>query len=386
MKRLNDGDKTITIDASARRDEIGKMGHALESFRQGLIDKERVELAAIRQAEQMDVERGARDAERASNARDIEFAVSAIGSALASLAGGQLRERITRQFSPELDHLRHDFNNAVSGLEAAIGAIGQSAEVIHAGSLELRTAGDDLAKRTERQAATLEEAAAALGDMTVTVNGALKYCETASDVAEDTLNGANASANVVGEAMKAMKRIEDSSSKIRQIIDVIDQIAFQTNLLALNAGVEAARAGEAGKGFAVVAQEVRELAQKSAAAAQDISQLINTSASDVENGVTLVLKTGDSLGMIQRNIHSIHTYISGIVKTSREQSSRLDEINAAVGALDQVTQQNAAMVEETTAAAHSLSSEADRLNEQVAHFSTAEPGNVAEPSWRTRAA
>jgi methyl-accepting chemotaxis protein len=386
MKRLNDGDKTITIAASTRRDEIGKMGRALESFRQGLIDKERVELASLRQTEQLDVERRSRDAERASSARDIEFAVSSIGGALASLAGGQLHERINTPFSTELDHLRHDFNNAVSGLEAAIAAIGQSAEAIHVGSQELRTAGDDLAKRTERQAATLEEAAAALGDMTVTVNGALKYCETASGVAEDTLHSANASANVVGDAMQAMKRIEDSSSKIRQIIDVIDQIAFQTNLLALNAGVEAARAGEAGKGFAVVAQEVRELAQKSAAAARDIGQLINTSASDVENGVALVLKTGDSLGVIQRNIHSIHDYISGIVKSSREQSSRLDEINAAVGALDQVTQQNAAMVEETTAAAHSLSSEADRLNEQVAHFSTAEPGNGVQPGLRRRAA
>jgi methyl-accepting chemotaxis protein len=386
MKRLNDGDKTIIVEASARNDEIGKMGRALESFRQGLIDKERVELDALRQAEQLDVERRSREAERASSARDIEFAVRAIGGALASLAGGQLRERITMPFSPELDHLRHDFNNAVSGLESAIAAIGQSAEAIHVGSRELRTASDDLAKRTERQAATLEEAAAALGDMTATVNGALRYCETASGVAEDTLHSANASANVVGDAMQAMKRIEDSSSKIRQIIDVIDQIAFQTNLLALNAGVEAARAGEAGKGFAVVAQEVRELAQKSAAAARDIGQLINTSAADVDNGVTLVLKTGDSLGVIQRNIHSIHEYISGIVKSSREQSSRLDEINAAVGALDQVTQQNAAMVEETTAAAHSLSSEADRLNEQVAHFSTAEPGTAVQTALRRRAA
>ena len=184
------------------------------------------------------------------------------------------------------------------------------------------------------------------------------------------MQDAHKSTAVVKEAIVAMERIETSSSKIRQIIDVIDQIAFQTNLLALNAGVEAARAGEAGKGFAVVAQEVRELAQKSAAAARDITTLIATSAGDVESGVALVLKDPAKASSRSRNASSRSTTRSAAIATaSREQSGRLGEINASVNELDHVTQQNAAMVEETTAAAFSLANEADGLTEQVGQFS-----------------
>jgi methyl-accepting chemotaxis protein len=205
--------------------------------------------------------------------------------------------------------------------------------------------------------------------MTQTVNDALSRCNIAVQATAETMDGAQKSTEVVREAIVAMERIESSSSKIRQIIDVIDQIAFQTNLLALNAGVEAARAGEAGKGFAVVAQEVRELAQKSAAAARDISQLIAASAQDVEGGVALVLKTGESLEHIQGRIRSVNDHIGAIATASRDQSLRLGEINASVNSLDQVTQQNAAMVEETTASAFALASEADSLNAQISQFS-----------------
>jgi methyl-accepting chemotaxis protein len=369
MNRLNDGDKTIVVDQIARGDEVGTMARALESFRQGALDKERMEDDANRKSEELDEERQQREAEKAASAREIEEAVSALATGLAALSRGKLDQRITNAFAPSLDHLRHDFNNSLAGLEATIGSIGNSVTTIRAGSGELKTASDDLSRRTERQAAALEEAAAALAEMTDSVNGALIRCETAVDVAADTLKGAHTSTEVVRNAIQAMERIEGSSSKIRQIIDVIDQIAFQTNLLALNAGVEAARAGEAGKGFAVVAQEVRELAQKSATAARDIGALITASASDVGNGVTLVLKTGESLEHIQGNIQSINEHIGAIVGSSREQSARLGEINSAVSGLDQVTQQNAAMVEETSASAHSLANEAEVLNEQISHFS-----------------
>ena len=355
MNRLTEGDKEIVIDTVNRGDEVGMMARALESFRQGALDKERMEEEAAHRSEELDEERQQREAEKAASAREIDEAVSALATGLAALAHGKLDQRITTAFAPSLDHLRHDFNNSLAGLEATIATIG--------------SASDDLSRRTERQAAALEEAAAALADMTGAVNGALNRCETAVDVAADTLKGAHTSTEVVRSAIQAMERIEGSSSKIRQIIDVIDQIAFQTNLLALNAGVEAARAGDAGKGFAVVAQEVRELAQKSATAARDISQLITSSASDVENGVDLVLKTGDSLEQIQGNIQAINEHIGAIVTSSREQSARLTEINSAVGGLDQVTQQNAAMVEETSASAHSLATEAEMLNEQISHFS-----------------
>ena len=369
MERLNGGDHNIEIKAVSRGDEIGTMARALESFRQGILDKQRMEEEAHRKGEELDEERAQREMEKARSAKELEEAVDALATGLANLAAGRLDLRIEKSFVPSLDHLRIDFNNSMAGLEATIANIGESANAIRSGSGELKSASEDLSRRTERQAAALEEAAAALADMTQAVNVSLSRCNVAVEATAGTMQDAHKSTAVVKEAIVAMERIETSSAKIRQIIDVIDQIAFQTNLLALNAGVEAARAGEAGKGFAVVAQEVRELAQKSAAAARDITTLIATSAGDVESGVALVLKTGESLEQIQKRIQSVNDQIGEIATASREQSGRLSEINASVNELDHVTQQNAAMVEETTASAFSLASEADGLTEQVAQFS-----------------
>ena len=369
MERLNGGENNIEIKAVSRGDEIGTMARALESFRQGILDKQRMEAESHRKSEELDEERAQREMEKARSAKELEEAVDALATGLANLAAGRLDLRIDKSFVPSLDHLRVDFNNSMAGLEATISNIGESANAIRSGSGELKSASEDLSRRTERQAAALEEAAAALGDMTQAVNLSLSRCNVAVEATAGTMQDAHKSTAVVKEAIVAMERIETSSAKIRQIIDVIDQIAFQTNLLALNAGVEAARAGEAGKGFAVVAQEVRELAQKSAAAARDITTLIATSAGDVESGVALVLKTGESLEQIQKRIQSVNDQIGEIATASREQSGRLSEINASVNELDHVTQQNAAMVEETTAAAFSLSSEADGLTEQVGQFS-----------------
>ncbi|NTA37768.1 methyl-accepting chemotaxis protein [Agrobacterium salinitolerans] len=369
MERLNGGDSNIEIKAVSRGDEIGTMARALESFRQGILDKQRMEEEAHRKGEELDEERAQREMEKARSAKELEEAVDALATGLANLAAGRLDLRIDKSFVPSLDHLRVDFNNSMASLEATISNIGESANAIRSGSGELKSASEDLSRRTERQAAALEEAAAALGDMTQAVNLSLSRCNVAVEATAGTMQDAHKSTAVVKEAIVAMERIETSSAKIRQIIDVIDQIAFQTNLLALNAGVEAARAGEAGKGFAVVAQEVRELAQKSAAAARDITTLIATSAGDVESGVALVLKTGESLEQIQKRIQSVNDQIGEIATASRDQSGRLSEINASVNELDHVTQQNAAMVEETTAAAFSLSSEADGLTEQVGQFS-----------------
>ncbi len=375
MERLNSGENDIEIKAVTRADEIGVMARALESFRQGILDKQHVEAESSRKSEELDEERAQRETEKARSARELEEAVAALATGLANLADGRLDRRIEKSFVSSLDHLRVDFNNSMAGLEATISSIGQSAGAIRSGSSELKSASEDLSRRTERQAAALEEAAAALGDMTQAVNVSLSRCDVAVGTTAETMQDAHKSTAVVKEAIVAMERIETSSAKIRQIIDVIDQIAFQTNLLALNAGVEAARAGDAGKGFAVVAQEVRELAQKSAAAARDITQLIATSAGDVESGVALVLKTGESLEHIQKRIQSVNDQIGEIANASREQSSRLSEINASVNELDHVTQQNAAMVEETTASAFSLASEADGLTEQVGQFSVGDPRN-----------
>jgi methyl-accepting chemotaxis protein len=369
MNRLNDGDKSIEVDSADRGDEIGTMARALASFRDSALDKERMEATARERDQQLDVERREREEEKARSAQELERAIAALAGGLKRLSNGELNVVINQPFAGSLDQLRIDFNDSVQQLEATMQSVTSSADTIRAGAVDLRSASENLAHRTERQAASLEEAAAALAEMNGSVSETLQQCDTAVDAAATALTSAKSSASIVQDAIVAMERLEDSSAKIRQIIDVIDQIAFQTNLLALNAGVEAARAGEAGKGFAVVAQEVRELAQKSAGAARDINTLINTSASDVENGVTLVLKTGDSLTMIQKSIASINQTIGVIADSSREQSSRLREISSSVTDLDQMTQQNAAMVEETTAAVFSLSHEADELGNRISHFS-----------------
>lgn len=370
MNRLNDGEKDIVVGYTERRDEVGTMARALESFRQSAIDKERVERTADEQSRMSERERQEREAEKARSTEELQTTVAALASALRALSQGRLDTRIDRPFVAALDQLRLDFNESVALLEETISAIGASADAIQGGAANLKNASGDLAHRTERQAASLEEAAAALGEMTDTINATRTRCETADTVASSALNQTLASGVVVKDAISAMERIEQSSHQIRSIIEVIDQIAFQTNLLALNAGVEAARAGDAGKGFAVVAQEVRELAQKTAAAARDINELIGTSAAEVGNGVALVLKTGSSLATIEESVKAIHEHIGHIVSATRDQSTRLQEINGSVNDLDHVTQQNAAMVEETTAAAFGLDQEAVTLIEQISAFST----------------
>lgn len=377
MNRLNDGEKTITVGYTQRHDEVGTMARALESFRQSAIDKERVERAADEQSRLSERDRQEREAEKARSTAELEAAVSALATALKALSAGRLDTRIERPFVAGLDQLRLDFNESVERLEETITAIGASADAIQAGAGDLKHASEDLAHRTERQAASLEEAAAALGEMTDTINATRSRCEVADTVASSALDQTLASGTVVKDAITAMERIEQSSQQIRSIIEVIDQIAFQTNLLALNAGVEAARAGEAGKGFAVVAQEVRDLAQKTAAAARDINGIIGASAQEVGNGVALVLKTGSSLAAIEESVKAIHEHIGHIVAATRDQSTRLQEINGTVNDLDHVTQQNAAMVEETTAAAFGLDQESVTLTEQVSAFSTSNAGTTS---------
>jgi len=225
-----------------------------------------------------------------------------------------------------------------------------------------------LSRRTEQQAASVEETAAALEEITTTVADSTKRAEEASQLVAKTRVEAERSGDVVNKAIVAMSEIEKSSIEISNIIGLIDDIAFQTNLLALNAGVEAARAGDAGRGFAVVAQEVRELAQRSAKAATEIKVLINASGQQVKSGVALVGETGQALSTIVQEVQEINTHVSAIAESAREQSLGLKEINTAVNSIDQGTQQNAAMVEQSTAASHSLAQEAVALNELMTQF------------------
>ncbi|MGJ8571668.1 MAG: methyl-accepting chemotaxis protein [Hoeflea sp.] len=296
--------------------------------------------------------------------------VVSLSDGLERMADGDLTFQITDPFQPALEPLRINFNKANAGLCEAMQSVSENARMISNGSEEMRSAADDLAKRTENQAASVEETAAALEQITKTVAESSQRAEEAGQLVSKTKKDAETSGEVVDKAVIAMAEIESSSKAITNIIDVIDVIAFQTNLLALNAGVEAARAGEAGKGFAVVAQEVRELAQRTATAAKEIKDLITASGEQVKSGVSLVGDTGKALVSIVDQVSSINANVEAIVTGSREQSTGLNEINTAVTAMDQGTQQNAAMVEESTAASHSLAQEAAALFQLLSRFKT----------------
>lgn len=303
--------------------------------------------------------------------------VEVLARALQSLSDGDLTQTLDTAFIPTLDKLRVDFNTAAAKLKNAMQTVADNASAIAAGAQQVRTACDDLSKRTEQQAASVEETAAALEEITTTVSDSSQRAEDAGELVRKTRENAEQSGSVMRSAVEAMGRIENSSAEISNIIGVIDEIAFQTNLLALNAGVEAARAGDAGKGFAVVAQEVRELAQRSAKAAKEIKALITASNGHVKNGATLVGQTGAVLEEIVTQVLAVNGNVGAIVDASKEQATGLKEINQAVNVMDQGTQQNAAMVEASTAAARRLSSEADALFQLLSQFNIG--ANTAPP-------
>lgn len=298
--------------------------------------------------------------------------VEQLANAMQALSAGDLTQEIRSPFLPALERLRVDFNETSSKLRSTLQNISQNAGAIAAASQQIQSASNDLSKRTEQQAASVEETAAALEEITTTVADSSHRAQEAGTLVRRTKEHAENSGNVVGQAVDAMGKIEQSAAEIANIIGVIDEIAFQTNLLALNAGVEAARAGDAGKGFAVVAQEVRELAQRSAKAAKEIKELINTSNEHVKSGVTLVGNTGKALQEIVSQVVQVDGNVGAIVEASKEQATGLKEINTAVNTMDQGTQQNAAMVEETTAAAHSLAREAEQLFALLGQFKVGE--------------
>ncbi|TDH38973.1 PAS domain S-box protein [Pseudohoeflea suaedae] len=314
--------------------------------------------------------------------------VETLGKALTAMSEGDLSLHIHTPFIPALDKVRTDFNRSVEHLSEAMSQVTTNASSIDAAANEVRNASGSLAQRSERQAASVEETAAALEEITTTVVDAAQRAKEAGALANETRESAERAGKIVSDAVEAMGLIENSSSEISKIISVIDTIAFQTNLLALNAGVEAARAGEAGKGFAVVAQEVRELAQRSATAAKEINELISASTGHVGKGVRLVGATGETLANIVEQISNVAANVDRIVTASQEQSVGLREINQAVNTIDEGTQQNAAMVEESAAAAHSLSTEAASLFELVARFKLRndQDGSKAVRSVSSRAA
>ncbi len=362
------GDLGATIRHQERRDEIGVMSRALHSFRQSLQRQKDMEAQAAQMARDAERERDARQAEREAQAIELQSVVSALGSGLGRLADGDLACTIDRRFPEELEALRLDFNRSVQQLRDAMLAIGGHSAAVREGSSEMRGSADQLAARTERQSISISQAAAAIDQVTRAVREQLARAEDAARIATTAREGADTSAGIMHSMIEAMENIQGSSQKINQIIGVIDEIAFQTNLLALNAGVEAARAGESGKGFAVVAQEVRELAQRSAHAAKEITALLAKSTSDVEAGVALVEKAGSAIGAIGGHVTDIDGRIRSIMESTREEADSLRAINASVGELETATQQNAAMVEETSAAIHKLAQEAGEMDHRLGQF------------------
>ena len=298
--------------------------------------------------------------------------VTALADGLSQLAGGGLTFRIGEAFPGEYEHLRANYNAALQQLQAAMRDVVAIAQGIRTGAGEIAHAADDLSRRTEQQAASLEQTAAALDEVTATVRKTAEGAAQANALVSTTSADAEASGKVVRETVAAMSEIEKSSQQISQIIGVIDEIAFQTNLLALNAGVEAARAGDAGRGFAVVASEVRALAQRSSEAAKEIKGLISTSSQHVETGVELVGEAGKALQQIAGRVAEMSTLISEIAASAQEQATALAQVNTAINQMDQVTQQNAAMVEQSTAASHALGQEAGSLLGLVSRFDAGE--------------
>ncbi len=366
-----DGKLDAEIGSQNRGDEIGTMAKALARFKQSLIEGRELEAASTETRARAERERQQNLAERESEARTLQQVVEALDDGLRHLASGDLAYQIDTRFPGELEGLRVNFNHALAALSETMTAIGGNSNAVRAGSEEMRTSADELAGRTERQASSITETAHAIDAITQSVRVQIERAEQAERIARDTKRETTGSAQIMREAIDAMEAIQTSSRQINSIITVIDAIAFQTNLLALNAGVEAARAGEAGKGFAVVAMEVRELAQRSSGAAKEIADLLKKSTHEVETGVSLVERAGEALTGIGGHVEAINGQISEIMETTREEADTLRQINSAVSGLDQMTQQNAAMVEETTAAIHRLANEAMEMDRQLANFTLA---------------
>ncbi|MEZ5655189.1 MAG: methyl-accepting chemotaxis protein [Sphingobium sp.] len=350
VKRLVEGDLDVEVPGMHRKDELGSLARALDSFKALFAaDKERSEAEAVR-------------------ARETQVTIDAIGSGLAALAQGNMMHRVDDNASGPLAQLHDDYNHAVSKLLDAMIEIVEGCHTIKNGTNEIAQASYDLSLRTEQQAESLAHTSKTLGEFTDSVKVAADNARQTSSRLAVARESAERVDQTAKQAVIAMRNIESSSKEMNEIITTIDGLAFQTNLLALNAGVEAARAGASGAGFAVVATEVRHLAQRSAEAANSIRQLVATCNAQITEGVSLVENSGEALRQIVTEVSEVSGLMDEIANAASRQASGLSEISEMVTGMDTTTQQNAAMVEESTASSRNLNTETQRLFDQLSFF------------------
>ncbi|WP_156351869.1 methyl-accepting chemotaxis protein [Devosia sp. Leaf64] len=421
MESLAEGDLSVSVEGGKRHDEIGAMARAVEVFRQN-----GVRIAEMTEAEAASIIRG--QAERATMMQDLQRSFGAVvdaaiagdfsrrvdaefpdeelnalarsvnglvgtvdrgvgetGIVLSALANTDLSRRMEGDYQGAFARLKSDVNAVADRLTDVVGELRETSTTLKTATGEILSGANDLSERTTKQAATIEETSATMEQLAATVLQNAQRAQEASAVAADVTRSAEVGGQVMAEATEAMARITQSSSKISNIIGMIDDIAFQTNLLALNASVEAARAGEAGKGFAVVAVEVRRLAQSAASASADVKQLIEQSASEVKGGTRLVDDAAAKLHAMLEAARSSNTLMTGIARESREQASSIEEVNTAVRQMDEMTQHNAALVEEMNAAIEQTEAQATKLDGIVDIFNTsggrsAAPARVEAPA------
>lgn len=364
-ERIDQKELLATVPFLDSKDCVGRLSTVMLKFAEGL--REQMEAQARLQTMAAEIKHSLeRSQERDKQTHAV---IDVLRNSLSEMAQGDLRQRITSpKFDGEFAPLREAFNESVTRLSEALRAVTSNSQLIATGASEISTASDDLAKRTEKQAANLGQATATVRTITEGVQRNAKACTEASVETQQALEKASAATGVMADTTKAMDGIKHSSDAIGEIISVIDGIAFQTNVLALNAGVEAARAGDAGRGFAVVAQEVRSLAEQSAKSANEIKRLISVSADQVRKGVDLVLQTDHYLHEVAGSTQNIARRVSEISASTQEQAKRLSEMSSSISDMDQVTQQNAAMVEQTTAASHNLTIETRTLAQTLSTF------------------